>query len=248
VELRLEQLRRIRNEIGTDPAEVPRETRKRFWKLVRQIKREPVPNTDEVKLATEIRNTLFALDRSGLYSVGSFLGAETVGAAAAFLAYLYGLSIPVNWLAILSWTFPELIALALRFLGLFFIVALLYPYGRLIAAKAFGIRVDGMCFDEFKEPTIKIDYETFLLASPPARKWFFFFSGLWTLILSLSTGAIGLILAGDILGLAFGFFLIVLYAYVIATGTTAHSRGEMAHYNREKKIERAWREKLRSEL
>ncbi len=240
---RLEELMRIRQEVDATADEIPADTRKEFWKLVRSIKREQEPNIEEVKLATEIRNILFSIDRSGVYRIGPWLGTQTVGAAVAACLFLYGLSIPVDWLALLSWSLSEVFAVVLRFLGLFLIVALLYPYGRLIASRLTGIRVDGMCFDEYKEPTIKIDYETFLLASPPKRKWFFFFSGLWTLILSLSTGFIGFVLAGDILGFTFGAFLVVFYAFTLTSGTTSHSRGEMAHYNREKRIERAWKKK-----
>lgn len=241
---RLEDLREIQDRIGVDPKDVPPETRKAFWRLVRQIKREPEPDISEVKLAAEIRNVLFNLDRSGVYSIGPFLGAQTAGAIVAFVVYYYGLSTPVSWVDVLSWSWIEIVAVVLRFLGLFFIVALLYPYGRVLAGSALGIHLDGMCFDEYKEPTIKIDYETFLLTSPPRRKWFFFFSGLWTLILSVSVGVLGFALAGDILGIAFGIFLAIFYACVISTGATAHSRGEMAHYNRERKIEQSWRRRI----
>jgi hypothetical protein len=141
-------------------------------------------------------------------------------------------------------SFTEIVAIVIRFLGLFLIVALLYPCGRLLAGKALGIRLEAWCFDEYKEPTLKIDYVTFLLARPNKRKWFFFISGLWTLVLSLITGIIGFIIGGDILGFIFSFFLILFYVYVIGTGTTSHGRGEMAHYNREKKIEKSWRKKL----
>jgi hypothetical protein len=153
---------------------------------------------------------------------------------------------PTEWSSVWTWGIPEIIAAVIRFIGLFFIIALLYPYGRLIAGAALGIRLEAMCFDEFNEPTLKIDYETFLLASPSKRKWFFFFSGLWTLILALLAGIIGLLLVGDVLGFLFASFLIVLYTYVIGTGTTKHSRGEMAHFNRERKIERAWKKRMES--
>jgi hypothetical protein len=68
----------------------------------------------------------------------------------------------------------------------------------------------------YSEPTLKIDYESFLLANPHKRKWFFFFAGIWTVITSLALGLVG----------------------------THNIGGEMAHYNREKKIERAWRRNL----
>jgi hypothetical protein len=224
-------------------SDVPKETRTKFWKLVRQIKRETKPDQSEIAVAAEIRNILFILDRGKVYPIAPFLGLEIVGGLIGFLVFLYGMITPVNWMAILSWSSTEIIAVVIRFLGLFFVVALLYPCGRLLAGKILGIRLEAWCFDEYKEPTLKIDYVTFLLAPPNKRKWFFFISGLWTLILALATGVTGFILGADILGFLFSLVLTLFYVYVIRTGTTSHGRGEMAHYNREKKIEKSWRKK-----
>ncbi len=241
--LRLEELASIHEQVQ-ESDDIPKETRKRFWKLVRQIKRDPVPNASEVKTATQIRNILFDIDRGRTYRIGPFLALETICGFLAFLGFLYGLGTSVDYFLILAWGPAEIIAVFIRFFGLFFVVAFFYPYGRLLAGLALGIRLEAMCFDEYREPTLKIDYESFLLASPSKRKWFFFFSGLWTLVTSLVVGSIGFFLAGDILGFLFALFLVTLYVYVIGTGTTKHSRGEMAHYNREKKIERAWKHRM----
>lgn len=238
------ELERILNLVKTSTSDVPKETRREFWKLVRQIKREVKPDRAEVTIAAEIRDILFMLDRGKIYPIAPFLGLEIVGGFLAFMVFLYGMATPVNWIAITTWTLTEIFAVVVRFLGLFFVVALLYPCGRFIAGKLFSIQIDAWCFDEYKEPTLKIDYVTFLLAPPNRRKWFFFISGLWTLILSMFTGFVGFILGGDILGFTFSLFLILFYVYVIGTGTTSHGRGEMAHYNREKKIEKSWRLKF----
>jgi hypothetical protein len=237
-------LEEIRLTISSNPKEVTKETRKQFWKLVRQIKREVYPKKEEVETATEIRDILFNLDRGRIYPIGTYMAVQTIFGILSFILFYVGLQYPVNWLNIFSWGTDELIAVTLRFIGLFLVVALFYPYGRLIAGRVFGIKSEAVCFDEFKEPTIKIDYETFLLASPPKRKWYFFFSGLWTMITAMLCGMIGWVIAGDILGFTFSTFLIIFYVFVISTGTTKHSRGEMAHYNREKKIEIAWRKRL----
>ncbi|PNX52905.1 MAG: hypothetical protein BV458_07190 [Thermoplasmata archaeon M9B2D] len=241
---RITELERIRDLVKKSTSDVPKETRKEFWKLVRQIKREVKPDQEEVAIAAETRDILFLLDRGKVYPIAPFLGLEIIGGLLAFLVFLYGMTTPVNWMAVTTWTLTEIFAVVIRFLGLFFVVALFYPCGRFIASKLFGIRLDAWCFDEYKEPTLKIDYVTFLLAPPNRRKWFFFISGLWTLILSMFAGFVGFILGGDILGFAFSLFLILFYVYVIGTGTTSHGRGEMAHYNREKKIEKSWRMKL----
>jgi hypothetical protein len=241
---RLEELESIRSSVQASAPDVPKETRKTFWKIVRQIKRETEPDQAEVEIAAEIRDVLFILDRGKVYPIAPFLGLEIVGGLIGFLAFLYGMITPVNWMAIPSWSFTEVITIVIRFLGLFLVVALLYPFGRLLAGKILDIRLEAWCFDEYKEPTLKIDYITFLLAPPNKRKWFFFISGMWTLILALTTGITGFILGGDILGFLFSIFLILFYVYVIGTGTTSHGGGEMAHYNREKKIEKSWRKKL----
>jgi hypothetical protein len=239
---RLQELQEIQHEVITS-AEVSKETRKRFWKLVRQIKRERDPNREEVRVATEIRNILFKLDRGRTYSIGPFLALETIFGILSFFLYLYGLQTPVIWMNILSWGMPEIIAVVIRFFGIFLVIAFFYPYGRLIAGKVLGIKIEAWCFDEYKEPTLKIDYETFLLASPSRRKWFFFFAGLWTLITDLIMGFIGWFIAGDILGFIIVLFFLGFYVPVLRSGTTSHGRGEMAHYNREKKIERSWKKR-----
>ncbi len=241
---RLEELEEIFEQIGVNPTEVSKDVRKQFWKLVREIKRDPEPDLSEVRKATEIRNILFDLDRGRVYSIGPFLGTQTIFGFVAFLGFLYGLSTHVDWFLIWTWTFTEIIAVVIRFFGLFLVVALFYPYGRIIAGKAFGIRMEAMCFDEYREPTLKIDYESFLLAKPSKRKWFFFFSGSWTFITAIVGGLIGFYIDADILGILFGGFLAIFYIYVISSGTTSHGRGEMAHYNREKKIERVWKKRI----
>jgi len=231
-------------EVVNSTTEVPKQTRKQFWKLVRQIKREVDPDISEVKRATEIRNILFDMDRGKTYSIGPFVAAETILGILAFVLYLHALNTPVSWFSVFSWGFPEIIAVVLRFLGIFLMIALFYPYGRLIAGRIFGIRLEAIWFSEYKEPGLKIDYETFLLAKPSQRKWFFFFSGLWTMITGVGTGLIGWFIAGDILGFIIGAFFIAFYGFVIGTGVTYPNRGEMSQYNREKKIERAWKKKL----
>ncbi len=231
-------------EVVSSTTEVPKQTRKQFWRLVREIKRETDHDISEVEKATEIRNILFDMDRGKTYSLGPFVAAQTILGILSFVLYLHALNTPVSWLNFLSWGFPEIIALFLRFMGIFLMIAFFYPYGRLIAGKVLGIKIEAMGFSKYKEPALKIDYETFLLATPSRRKWFFFFSGLWTMTIAVGTGLIGWFIAGDILGFILGAFFICFYVFVIGTGVTYPNRGEMSQYNREKKIEKAWKKKL----
>lgn len=240
---RMSELERILLEVK-ESTEVSKDTRRSFWKLVRQIKRSSDPDISEIKTATKIRNILFDLDRGRTYPIGPFVAAETILGILSSVLYLHALNTSVSWFNFLSWGFPEIIAVFLRFIGIFLMIAFFYPYGRLIAGRIFGIRLEAIWFSEHKEPGLKIDYETFLLAKPSHRKWFFFFSGLWTMIVGVGTGLIGWFIAGDILGFVIGAFFVAFYGFVIGTGVTYPNRGEMSQYNREKKIERAWKKKL----
>ncbi len=239
---KLIELERILEEVK-DAAEVSKPTRKQFWKIVRQIKRENDPDMSEIKTATRIRNLLFDMDRGKTYAIGPFVAAETILGILSFVLYLYALNTPVSWLNYLSWGFPEIIAVLLRFIAIFLMIAFFYPYGRLIGGTVFGIKLESIWFSDNKEPGLKIDYETFLLANPSQRKWFFFFAGLWTMITAIGTGLIGWFIAGDILGFILGAFFVAFYGFVIGTGVIYPNRGEMSQYNREKKIEKAWKKK-----
>ena len=239
---RMNELERILEEVK-DTDEVAPSTRKQFWKIVRQIKRERYPDIKEIKLATKIRNILFENKTSRVYSLGWFLAGEYVFGIIFGIVYVLALFIPVSWFNILSWGFFEISVILVRFVGLFAVIALFYPYGRLIAGAGYGIKFDGMYFSAQKEPGLKIEYESFLKAKPTNRKRFFFFSGLWTLILAFGFGLLGWLLAGDIIGLAISAVFLCFYGYVIGTGNPSNSHGEMGHYNREKKIERAWKKK-----
>jgi len=237
---RLSELESILQEVkGAD--DVSKTTRTQFWKLVRQIKRERDPDRAEIKIATKIRNNLFERKTSKVYPLSWFLAGETVFGILFVMMYICALFIPVSWFNMLSWGLFEIFVILVRFLGLFIAIALFYPYGRLMAGAANGIKFDGMYFSHQKEPGLKIEYESFLKAKPSNRKWFFFFSGLWTLIVAFGFGLLGWLLAGDIIGFAVSAVFLCFYGYVIGSGNPKNSRGEMGHYNREKKIERTWK-------
>jgi hypothetical protein len=238
------ELERVREEVRQDPHTVSDDTRKYFWKLVRQIKREPSPNEEEIVVAAEVRDLLFEASRGKTYRLGSTLGIMILMGFVPLLAYLWLLQTPLIWSNILGWTMADVWQFIFRLLCIFGVIAFFYPLGRLIGGKALGIRLLGICRDQYYEPTIKIDYVTFLMATPPKRKWFFFFAGFWTVITSLALGIIGLILAGDITGFIPAAILLIFEGYVVYSGNPSSARGEMGHYNREKKIERAWRKKL----
>lgn len=237
---KLTELVKILEEVkGSDS--IPLDTRKRFWKLVRKIKRERNPNPEEIKIATKIRNIIFAERTTKVYSLRWYVVVATIVALLFSAVYIYTCFIPISWFNIFSWTFYEIIVIVVRFLGIFLAIAFFYPYGRLIGGVVFGIKFDGMYFSHQKEPGLKLDYESFLSASPSDRKWFFFVSGLWTFITALILGIIGFLLTNDLLGITICGLFLIFYGYVLGSGSPSNSRGEMGHYNREKRIEVAWK-------
>ncbi len=230
--------------VSKNPKELPQEIRKEFWKIVRDIKKEKNPNDSEIIKAAKIRDILFEVERGETYSLKITLAAEGILAILAVIGYIWAFSFELEWLFILRWSLIDWEVFVIRFLFVFAAIAFFYPFGRLIAGKWAGIKILGMCRDQYYEPTLKIDYVTFLKAKPPKRKWFFFFAGIWTIITSLWIGAIGLIMAEDLTAFIPAVLLILFEGHVIWSGNPKASGGEMGHYNREKRVERVWKKKM----
>jgi hypothetical protein len=241
---RLSELEQIHATVVQNPKEVPNETRKRFWKIVRQIKRNPRPDEQEVIKASEIRDILFEANRGRTYPLIPVLLFLTLIGLLFLWGYIWALEIPLSWSGLLTWSLLDWMTFALRFLCVFGVIAFLYPIGRVIAGKWAGIRLLGMCRDQYYEPTVKIDYVTFLKAPAWKRKWFFFFAGLWTVITSMWLWILGMLLALDYTALIPTVILALFEGGVVLSGNPSSTRGEMGHYNREKRIERVWKKNL----
>lgn len=241
---RLSELEQIHAIVVQNPKEVPSDTRKQFWKLVRQIKRDPRPDEQEVIKASEIRDSLFEANRGKTYSLAAGLSLLTLIGLLLLWGYIWALEIPLLWSGILSWNLSNWMTFTLRFLFVFGVIAFFYPLGRAIAGKWAGIKLLGMCRDQYYEPTLKIDYVTFLKAPAWKRKWFFFFAGFWTFITSFWLWILGMLLALDFTALIPAIFLILFEGGAILSGNPSATRGEMGHYNREKRIERVWKKNL----
>jgi len=241
---RLVELEGIHSKVIQNPKEVPSETRKQFWKIVRQIKRNPRPDEQEVIKASEIRNILFEANRGRTYPLGPVLLLETILGFLALWGYIWALGTPLDWMGILAWSLSDWMSFGIRFLFVFAVIAFFYPIGRVIAGKWAGIKLEGMCRDQYYEPTVKIDYVTFLKVPAWKRKWFFFFAGFWTVITSLWLWIAGMVLAGDYTALIPTIILTLFEGAVILSGNPSSTRGEMGHYNREKRIEQVWKKNL----
>ena len=241
---RLIALEEIHSIVSQNPEEVPRETRKRFWKIVRQIKRNPRPDEQEVIKAAEIRDILFEVDRGKTYPLGPALFLEIIAGILAICGYIWLLGTPLDWTGILTWTFSDWITFGFRFLCVFFAIALLFPIARVIGGKWAGIRLLGMSTSQANEPAVKIDYVTFLKAPASKRKWFFFFSGVWNIITSFWLWILGMYLAADYTALIPAIIFSVFEGAVVLSGNPSSSRGEMGNFNRERRIERVWKKNL----
>ena len=223
-----DQLTRIHERVAADPRNVPTDVKKEFWRLVGQIKRIPNPEEDVIAKASEVRNLLYqarlgrAFPTKLVVPVWCLLGLVGPG-----LDYFWALAQPA--------TIGILLA---RFICVGGVVAFFYPLGRLIAGRLMGVHFDGVARDPYWEPTMKINYPSYLRAPAPKRKWFFFLAGLVTPITGFVTGCIGFWLASDMIGFLVAGIL-GLYAVLALRGIA--KLGEMAHFRRERKIERDWK-------
>ena len=241
---RLIELEEIHTIVSQNPEEVSSETRKRFWKLVRQIKRNPRPDEQEVIKAAEIRDILFEVDRGRTYPLGPALLLEGIVGLLAICGYIWLLGTPLEWGGLFTWALSDWITFALRFLCVFFAIAFLFPIARVIGGRWAGIKLLGMSKSQANEPAVKIDYVTFLKAPAAKRKWFFFFSGVWNIITSFWIWILGMYLAWDYTALIPAIIFAIFEGAVVLSGNPSSSRGEMGNYNREKRIERVWKKNL----
>jgi len=241
---RMDDLERICDEVVSKKEEVSMDTKKEFWRIVREIKRDSNPDQQEIIKAAEIRDHLFVIRRGKTYSLRLGLGIMLVlGVLTSVIPYVYLLSFPLDWFSIMSWTMDNWILFVLRFLAVFMGIAFFYPFGRLIAGRLLRIRIMGMCWDDFREPTLKIDYVSFLGLSPSKRKWFFFLGGFWTVITSLVIFISGAIIAMDFTAAIPLIVLLMFEGGVIISKKPTYKLGEMGLFNRERKIEREWKER-----
>ena len=243
---RLTELEEILSIVTQNPEDVPKDTRKRFWKLVRQIKRNPRPDEQEIVKAAEIRDILFEVDRGKTYPLGPALLLEIVLGILAICGYIWMLRTPLDWSAIFTWALSDWFTFGLRFLCVFLAITFLFPIARVIGGKWAGIKLLGMSTSQYNEPAVRIDYVTFLKAPAYKRKWFFFFSGVWNILIFLGLWIVGMYLAVDYTALIPAIIFTLGEGAVILSGNT--KAGEMGNYNRERRIERAWKKNLAKQI
>lgn len=224
----LDQLYEINNQVTMEPHNIPPDIVKTFWGLVGQIKRTPAPTETEIIVASKIRNTMYEA------RFGRALPTKLILPLWCFLGFGFGL----GYHTILTHS-DSMVFYILRFFMIFGIITFFYPPGRYLAGRLMGIHFDGLVRDPYFrfEPTMKVNYPSYLRASPPNRMWFFFLAGLAPTITGFTAGIYGFWLVGDLIGLLVTG-LLGLYAILGVFGYT--KAGEMANYQRERKIVRDW--------
>ena len=237
----LDDLNQIYEQIAPDPKQVDEATRRRFWRIVGKIKRHPAPDDALIMKATEIRNLLYdhrlGKPKSLKWLFFWFLFG-TLGIVYYLWLVLYGPTLTGDF-----W-FDLLFVHLYRGATVASVVFLYYPFGRLLAGKALGIRLDGITRDIYYLPTLKINYPTYLKAPPPRRQWFFFIAGYWTAFTALWVGTIGFLLGQEIAGITFGILLGLLETLGGIRG--GKWGGELGHFQRERRIVRDWKRNLKS--
>jgi hypothetical protein len=231
----LEELDAIHRIVESSPKDPDEQTRRRFWRIVGKIKRMPTPDDPLIAKAAEIRDLLYEA-RLGTPKTLKLLVVFLLLGALSTYGYIWAITLGPQYTGFLL--NDIVFVIGLRALMVFGAVAFLYPFGRLLGGKAFGIRLDGISRDPYYEPTLKVNYVSYLKASPPRRQWFFFVAGIWTVITAGWVGLLGYIL-GDIIGLVIMLLLLIFEMLAILSGS--RKAGEMGHFNRERRIVRDWK-------
>ena len=231
----LSELQEIRERIGVNPKQVGEGTKRKFWRIVGAIKRNPHPSEENITLASEIRDILYH-HRLGYPKSLKWLGLWVVFGASCVIAYLWTLIFPIWFTG--DPTTDIWIMLFLRYSSFFGAIFGFYPFGRLLAGSVLGIKLDGITRDIYYLPTLKVNYPTYLKAKPTHRMWFFFFAGLWTVITGAWVGILGWIVGGEWIGLVSTIILGILEGVGIHYG--GKWAGEMGHFKRERLIVKDW--------
>ena len=100
------ELQDIKIIVSTDLEQLPQNTRKRFWRIVGLIKREPSPNPQLIEIATEIRDTLYLQKLGSTKPMSLVIPIWTIcGISTIVFPWLFTFSDLIYLAMILSWIF-----------------------------------------------------------------------------------------------------------------------------------------------
>lgn len=274
---------KVRAEI--DPKTLPKEDRKKFWRIVGQVKRMDKPDIEEINTLVEIRE-LFYKDRFGdTRPVNLILILNTISALGIIISIILMKEVDTRVLGmILSWVFFSIFSLVYSWIlkmntkwtgitfaffvlltiildlvlleyaikwflifnqiGMVIAVPILYLHGRWIGGLVSGIKFDGVNRDIYYLITLKVNYESYLMARPDKRQWIYFFGGIGTVITGLIVSLILLIVYSNPYLFLFPILLFIgeLLDYYGKAGRL--SGGEFQHLRREHRIIKDWKDSL----
>jgi len=224
----IEELNEIYTQVIKDPSNVPSDVKKRFWKLVGQIKRTPNPDNEIVTKASEIRDLLYTGSYGGSIPLWIILPILFILAVACEYTFFYSVIYDS------SRTIGEY-----QYWSIWWTMCLLYPFGRLIAGTFTGIKLDSFVVSPLIFPTLKVNYPSYLNTSPPKRQWFFLFAGAWTSIVTAMLGISRYIITASLFSFH-AFIILFILEIIAATGVLGRWGGEMNNFHRERKIVHDW--------
>jgi len=277
----LSELTTIHQQTRTSISEISKDTRKRFWWIVGQIKRQSNNDPEIIELATAIRDVFYKDKLGEIKPLWVVIPVWTLCGVTAILVSIlltnpiyYDVAILISWvdMAIFMVGYLWIVEGSKRFNLLWFggvvggtiigdillyllnpplliylnqfylilAVPCFYLHGRYIGGLIAGVSFDGVSRDVFYLPTLKINYQSYLSASPPARQWIFLCGGLGTVVTSLGIAIIS--------GMLFNEWLMILLPIFLFFGELLDfwglagrfSGGEFAHLRRERRIIKDW--------
>ncbi len=129
-------------------------------------------------------------------------------------------------------------------IGFIIVVPCLYLNGRIVGGWISGIRLEGVTRDIYYLVTMKINYESYLMARPDKRQWIFFFGGIGTVVTSAIVSFVNLIYYDSYA--LFIFPILLFFGEILDYKAKAGklSGGEFNHLRRERKIIQDWKNSL----
>ncbi|NHJ33188.1 MAG: hypothetical protein FK732_10015 [Asgard group archaeon] len=224
----IEELNEIHKQVLKDPINIPSDIKKRYWKLVGQIKRTPNPNKEIVAKASEIRELLYSHQYGP--SIPSWIILPILLILAITCEYTFFYAVIYNLSGAID---------GYKYWSIWWTMVFLYPFGRLTAGIFTKIKFDNFVLTPVFFPNLKVNYQSYLNTSPPKRQWFFLFCGLWSPIVTGILGITRYIVTVNLFSLH-AFIIMFIVEIISATGVFGKWGGEMNNFHRERKIVHDW--------
>ncbi len=173
---------------------------------------------------------LWSIDKLNNWKLAAIALSMTTGLTIILDLILY--SVSIKWLYIFNQ------------IGFIIVIPCLYLNGRIVGGWISGIKLDGVIRDIYYLVTMKINYESYLMAKPDKRQWIFFFGGIGTVVTSTIVSFVNLIYYDSYA--LFIFPILLLFGEILDYKAKAGklSGGEFNHLRRERRIIQDWKNSL----